>query len=126
MQLKKQNLVILLLLSMLLMATNCQAESDSKVMTIADIYANKASLKGKKVKVKGKVVKVSHSIMKLNWVHIVDGTGAMATDKLIFRTPNATPKVNDEVTAEGTIDTDLDFGYGYTYSMLANDATFSQ
>lgn len=100
--------------------------SDVKTMTIAEIFANKDSLKGKKVQVKGKVVKVSRNIMKYNWIHIQDGTGEKGTNKIIFRSKTQHPEVNSEVLAQGVIDTDLDFGYGYTYSILVEDASFSQ
>jgi len=109
------------------MTSISQAEAaDAKTMTIAEIFANKASLKGKVVQVKGKVVKVSHNIMKRTWVHIMDGTGEKGSDKIIFRSKAGDAKVGSEVIAQGTVDTDLDFGYGYTYSILVEDSTFSQ
>ena len=100
--------------------------NSAETMTIAEIFANKDSLKGKRVQVKGKVVKVSHNIMKLNWIHIKDGTGEKGTDKIIFRSKTQTAPVDSEVIAQGVVDTDLDFGYGYTYSILINDSIFTK
>jgi len=119
--------------TLIAMTSICQAEPISttstdgaETMTIAEIFANKDSLKGKVVRVKGKVVKVSRNIMKLNWIHIKDGTGEKGTDKIIFRSKTQSAPVDSEVIAQGVVDTDLDFGYGYTYSILINDSIFTK
>lgn len=93
--------------------------------TVAEVFAMKDELKGKTVKVRGKVVKVSSNIMGLNWVHLQDGSGAEGSDRLIFRSAVGVADVGSVVTAEGTLDTDLDFGYGYKYSALVDDSTFT-
>lgn len=125
---------------MFAMASICQAESspapatetdtatatDAQTMTIADIFASKDTITGKVVQVKGKVVKVSRNIMKLNWIHIKDGTGEVGSDKLIFRSTTKPPAVGADVIAQGKVATDLDFGYGYKYSILVDDARFTQ
>lgn len=93
--------------------------------TIAEVFAHKDELKGKTVKVRGRVVKVSRNIMGLNWVHLEDGSGEEGTSHLVFRSPVGIADLGSVVTAEGIVDTDKDFGYGYTYEVLVNDATFS-
>ncbi|MCU7940953.1 MAG: hypothetical protein KZQ64_12410 [gamma proteobacterium symbiont of Bathyaustriella thionipta] len=129
----KNSIAALIVSTLLVTVSVCQAESDSsasaanvEMITIAEIFANKSALKGKMVRVKGKVVKVSRNIMKRNWIHITDGTGEKGSDKIIFRSKTQTAAVDSEVIAQGVVDTDLDFGYGYTYSVLVEDATFSQ
>lgn len=92
--------------------------------TIAEVFAQKDALKGKTIRVRGKVVKVSRKIMGLNWVHLKDGSGEEGSDRLIFRSDDGIAEVGSVVTAEGTVDTDLDFGYGYRYAVLVNNATF--
>lgn len=94
--------------------------------TVEEVYARKDELKGKNVKVRGKVVKVSKNIMGTNWVHLRDGTGADGDNKLIFRSETGIADVGTVVTAEGTLDTDKDFGYGYRYPVLVEGSTFSQ
>ena len=96
------------------------------ILSTIIIMANKNSLKGKMVRVKGKVVKVSRNIMKLNWIHIKDGTGKKGTDKIIFRSKDQKAEVDSEVFAQGIVDTDLDFGHGYTYSILVDDSIFTK
>ena len=107
-------------------ASSTPSDDDIVTMTIAEIYAFKDSLKGKVVRVKGKVVKVSRNIMKLSWVHIKDGTGKKGTDKIIFRSKAENVEVDSEVIAQGKVITDIDLGYGYNYSILVDDATFTK
>jgi hypothetical protein len=95
--------------------------------TIAEIYRNRANLDKKQVVVRGKIVKVTSSIMKRNWVHIQDGSGSQAkgTHNLVCTT-TATPHLDDVVTVKGTVSKDRDFGYGYRYNVLIENATISK
>ncbi len=93
--------------------------------SVAEIYSGKADLSGKTVKVKGKVVKVNVSIMDRNWVHIQDGTEAGGKfDLLITTTQEA--EVGDIIEAEGTLILDKDFGSGYKYDVLVQDAKLTK
>ncbi len=127
----RKNLTLaLFILTMMIFLPTIQAAASSTggdvvTTTIAEIYANKDSMKGKMVRVKGKVTKVSRNIMKLSWVHIKDGTGEKGTDKIIFRSKTENVEVNSEVIAQGKVITDIDLGYGYNYSILIDDATFT-
>jgi hypothetical protein len=94
--------------------------------TVAEVFTGKQDLKGQTIRVRGKVVKVSPNIMGLNWIHLQDGTGAAGSDQLIFRSATEIADLGAIVTAEGTVDTDKDFGFGYQYSVLVDDASFSQ
>ncbi len=89
--------------------------------TIADIYKNKQSLNGKTVKVKGKVVKFNSAIMNRNWVHIQDGTDNNGDFDLLI-TSDETAKVGDIIVAEGKLAIDKDFGAGYFYPVLVEEA----
>lgn len=90
--------------------------------TIADIFSKKAELTGKPVKVRGKVVKFSPEIMGKNWLHIQDGTGAEGANDLTVTTAGVA-KMGDTVVISGVLSTDKDFGYGYKYDVLVEDAT---
>jgi len=94
--------------------------------TIEEVFSRKEDLKGKRVKVRGKVVKVSENIMGHNWIHLQDGTGAEGTNRLIFRSEGERATVGSVVTAQGILDTDKDFGFGYQYPVLIEDSTFSE
>jgi len=88
--------------------------------TLADIVSGKAALAGKPVVVRGKIVKVSLGILGRNWIHLRDGGPA----KLLVTT-QASPKVGDIVVARGRVAIDKDFGGGYRYEVLVEDATLA-
>ena len=89
--------------------------------TIADIFAKKAELAGKPVTIHGKVVKFTPEIMGKNWIHLQDGTGAAGTSDLTVTT-SAMAKMGDTVTISGILVIDKDFGYGYAYDVIIEDA----
>lgn len=92
--------------------------------TVAELFSKKTELNGKTVKVRGTVVKVSNKIMKTNWIHIQDGTGETGSNDIIFRVATATANVGDVIIASGTLVADKDFGYGYQYDVIVEDASF--
>jgi hypothetical protein len=91
--------------------------------TVAEVYAGKDALAGKSVAVRGKVVKVNTGIMGKNWLHVRDGSGADGTNDLTVTTKSATmPKVGDTVLVTGIVVLDKDFGMGYQYPVIVEDA----
>ncbi len=91
--------------------------------TVAQVFAEKAALKGKTVSVKGKVVKFNGGIMGRNWVHLRDGSGSAEKkdDDLTVTTSDAVA-VGDVVTATGVVGVDKDFGAGYAYPLIIESA----
>jgi len=89
--------------------------------TVAEIYAQKADLSGKPVKVRGKVVKFSPGIMGKNWLHVQDGSGQGGGNDLTVTTM-ATAKPGDTVVISGKLAIAKDFGYGYKYDVIVEDA----
>ncbi|MBI5418910.1 MAG: hypothetical protein HZA60_02365 [Deltaproteobacteria bacterium] len=91
--------------------------------TVAELYANGARLNGKTVVVRAKVVKVSPQIMGKNWIHLRDGSGEpeKGNNNLVV-TSQDLPMVGDVVTAGGTLRKDKDFGSGYKYSVIMEEA----
>jgi hypothetical protein len=104
------------------------APSAKKVYKVSDLYREKAGLDNQKVIVKGKVVKVASGIMKKNWFHLQDGSGdpAKKTNDLAITTTQELPAVGKTVTVSGTLHKDKDFGYGYRYEVILEEATFKQ
>ena len=99
-----------------------KAEGDAG-RTVAEVYAQAAALNGKPVAVRGMVVKLSVGIMGRNWVHLQDGTGTAAnSDHDLTLTTDATPAVGDRVLATGTLAADRDFGAGYKYKAIVEEA----
>ncbi len=93
-------------------------------MSIADVWARRASLSGKTVLIRGTVVKVNNQIMGKNWFHLQDGSGAADTrTNDLTITTSAMVNVGDVVTVSGTLATDKDFGAGYAYDAIVENAT---
>jgi len=90
-------------------------------VTIADIYANPKEFEGKEFEIRGVVTKVNKEIMGKNWVHLQDGTSNEGAFDLTITTQGL-PKVNDEVTFKGTLTLEKDFGAGYYYDVIMEDA----
>ena len=90
-------------------------------ITISELYSKTSKYSGKSVKIKGKVVKFNPGIMKTNWVHIQDGTSHENNFDLTITT-NDMVTVGDVFTFEGKVALDKDFGYGYTYKVLLENA----
>lgn len=90
--------------------------------TVAALYAEKAKLSGHQVQLHGKIVKVNNAIMNRNFLHLRDGTGADGSNDLTI-TSQDTAEVGDEVVVTGTISVDKDFGAGYTYPVLLEQAS---
>ena len=95
--------------------------------TVSETYEKIEKLEKKTVSVRGQVVKVSKGIMGKNWVHLQDGSGdaGKGTNNLVV-TSQDVPKVGDVVTAKGTIYKDKDFGAGYLYKVIVEEATVKQ
>jgi hypothetical protein len=91
--------------------------------TVAEIWAAKTALQDKPVTVRGKVVKFLPEIMGKNWLHLRDGSGSRDKgDDDITVTTNDSVKVGDVVTVTGTLRVDKDFGAGYRYPVIIEDA----
>jgi len=96
------------------------------VYTVEEVHRYRKQLSGKRITVKAKVFKVSHQIMKRDWIHLGDGTGneQALTDDLVFTSSQTEVKAGDEVVATARIVVDKDFGYGYFYRVIGENATF--
>ena len=90
---------------------------------VEEIFARAGELNGKTVRVRGKVVKISRMIMGKNWLHIQDGTGDADKrhhDLVATTLDEATP--GEIVTVGGAVAAGRDFGMGYRYEVLLEDA----
>jgi predicted small lipoprotein YifL len=90
--------------------------------TIEEVFNEMAALADSKVVVRGKVVKVNPGIMGKNWLHVRDGSGADGTNDLTVTTMAELPKIGDTVLVTGTVALDQDFGMGYQYAVILQDA----
>ncbi len=91
--------------------------------TVQEIFATQSKLVGKPVAVRGKVVKYNAEIMGKNWLHIRDGSGSDAKGDNDLTITTATPaKVGDTVLVTGNLATNKDFGAGYKYAVIIENA----
>ncbi len=97
-------------------------EIPKDAISIGQLYENLQKYEGKKIKIRGEVVKYSEAIMNTNWVHIQDGTSFNDKYDLTITTKMAV-NVQDIVTFEGVVVLNKDFGYGYFYEVLIENAT---
>jgi len=90
---------------------------------VAEVITKSTELKDKPVRVSGKVVKYNGGIMGKNWIHLRDGTGQEAdgTNDVLVTTA-AEAKLGAVVTVTGVVRTNKDFGSGYSYKVLIEDA----
>ncbi len=90
-------------------------------ITVEKLYTGKLDLEGKKVKLKGVVTKFNGGIMSRNWIHLQDGT-SFESYKEITVTTNDIAKVGETIVVEGTLVLDKDFGSGYKYDAIVEEA----
>lgn len=90
--------------------------------TIAEVFADKDQLAGQPVVFRGKVVKVNANIMGKNWLHVRDGSGTEGTNDLTVTTTGVLPEIGDTVLVSGAVAVNKDFGMGYQYDILIEDA----
>jgi hypothetical protein len=97
--------------------------------TVATVWANRTALAGRKVTVRGKVVKFNGGILDHNWIHIQDGTGKAedrTNDLTVTTAPTTSVTVGAVITVTGVLAVDKDFGAGYAYPVILEDATIAK
>lgn len=90
-------------------------------VTVEEIFAKQAQLKGKTVSIRGKVTKYNGKILGKNWIHVKDGTGSAGNNDLMV-TSDAKAKVGDTVLVKGKVAVNRDFGSGYKWPVMIEDA----
>jgi hypothetical protein len=95
--------------------------------TVAEVYEKKSDLCNNKVIVQGKVVKVLPEILGKNWIHLQDGSGDEKKGNYdLVVTSQDLPSVGDVITISGTLHTDKDFGSGYRYKVIVEEASITK
>jgi hypothetical protein len=89
--------------------------------TVQQIYSEKGSLSGKEIKIRGVVTKYNSGIMDRNWIHLQDGTGTKYYDLIVTSTDET--EEGKTVVVTGTVTLNRDFGNGYAYDVLIENAS---
>ncbi|AXH14327.1 hypothetical protein CP985_03080 [Malaciobacter mytili LMG 24559] len=99
------------------------AKGEALKTNIAELYTKKDEFKNKNVEIEGEVLQVSNKVLGNTWIKISNGK-----DAVIFRSPNEDEKVaiGDKVKVIGTVNTDVDYGYGFKYKVIGVNAKFEK
>jgi starvation-inducible outer membrane lipoprotein len=93
-------------------------------ITIEELYKNPGNYSNKTVTIRGKILKYNEEIMNKNWIHIQDGTQFSEKYDLTITTTDKL-QAGNEVTFTGKITLNKDFGSGYYYDVIMEDARSS-
>lgn len=93
-------------------------------VTIEELFRDKEKYNGQEVIIRGLIVKYNRNIMGKNWAHIQDGS--KFNDKFdLTVTTSDTLAQGVIATFRGKVTLNKDFGYGYSYDVLMEDAKSS-
>lgn len=94
---------------------------------VAELWTRRGELVGQRVTVRGEVTKANTGILDRNWLHLQDGSGdaASGTHDLTVTT-SASAEPGEVVTVTGTVAVDRDFGAGYAYELILEDAELQE
>jgi hypothetical protein len=121
---KMQSIVFAGLVGIAALVPFSASVAGDNLKSVADLHKNQAALAGKTISAQGKVVKVNNGIMGRNFVHVQDGTGDANSNNLIV-TSKQTASVGDQVKVSGVVVVNRDFGGGYSYPLLIEEASIT-
>ena len=99
-----------------------KAEGDN-AYTVGELFEQAEKLNNSTIRVRGRVVKFNPMIMGRNWIHLQDGTGnPMKNSHDLVVTSKETVKIDDVITMEGKVAAKKDFGAGYRYEVIIEEA----
>ena len=91
-------------------------------ISIAELFKNRDTYNNQVVRLRGEVTKYNPAIMNVNWLHVQDGTEFNGEFDLTVTTTE-TVEIGDVVTIEGKVALNKDFGAGYVYDIIIENAT---
>ena len=119
------HVVISLFVGLLCLAPLTPSAADPVHKSVEELHQEKEKLKGQQIQLQGKVTKVNNGIMDRNFIHLQDGSGKEGSNDITI-TSKQTAEVGDEVKVVGTVTLDLDFGSGYIYPLIVEEATITK
>ena len=101
--------------------------SGANAKTVAEVITQAGKLKDQSILVRGKIVKYNPGIMGKNWIHLRDGSGSAANDTHdILVTSMEKAQLGEVVTVKGVVHTNKDFGAGYSYKVVIEEASLKR
>lgn len=101
------------------LSVNAEEVKRASSIKIKELISNSKKYAGKEVEITGKVIKVNANIMDRHWVHIKD---ASADDYDFVLTTQTVVPVGHIVTFKGKFNTNVDFGSGYRFDYILENA----
>lgn len=98
-----------------------KVEAPAGTISLADLFENSDNYNNKIVTLQGEVTKFNPAIMNINWIHMQDGTEFNGVFDLTVTT-KAQVKVGDRITIRGKVALNKDFGAGYLYNIIVENA----
>lgn len=95
-------------------------------IALKELIENPSKYSGQSVTVKGQCVKLNSNIMNRNWVHLQDGSMLNGNKVDLTVTTDVMVPVGAVVTMTGKVATNQDFGAGYRYDLILEEATLVQ
>ena len=89
-------------------------------ISILELKRDATSLAGTRVIIGGQAIKVMPNIMGKTWIHLKDGD--TDSSKIVITTNATNISVGSAVTVTGVVSVDKDFGMGYFYPVIIEDA----
>jgi GW (Gly-Tryp) dipeptide domain len=86
---------------------------------ISELVANPTKYNGKEIQISGVITKVNVGIMNRNWLHLKDGS--KDEYDLVVTSDQGVPE-GHTVTLKGKVALNKDFGAGYKYAIIVEDA----
>lgn len=101
--------------------------SGADARTVAEIVTSSADFKDTSVTLRARVVKYSAGIMAKNWLHVRDGSGsgADASNDLLVTTQEPA-RIGEVLLIKGMVRKNRDFGAGYAYKVMVEEATLQR
>ena len=94
---------------------------------LSNLFADKEAYRNKTILVKGQCVKMNRNIMGKNWIHLQDGTKNDQDKNFdLTITTQEEVQIGSIVIMEGIISLDKDFGSGYRYDIIMEEASLRE
>ncbi|MEZ4910825.1 MAG: GW dipeptide domain-containing protein [Saprospiraceae bacterium] len=105
---------------------NIDATKIKNAIALSELFKHKDKYKDQTITVVGTCTKANYGIMDRNWVHISDGSkdGSNTLDLTI--TSEERIQVGSTIALQGKIALNKDFGAGYRYNVILEDAVLVQ
>lgn len=105
---------------------NIDLSKVKNAISLGALFKNKDKYKNQTITVAGTCTKANYGIMDRNWIHISDGSKDDSNQIDLTITTKERIQVGSKVALKGKITLDKDFGAGYRYSIIMEDAVAVQ